>query len=266
MWRDSLARRMWVICSLLVIVHVGCKRTTQSQTPTIDYQVIGTIPHRSDAFTQGLAIDNGQLYEGTGLYGRSTVSRLDLNTGRVIQSIHLAEGFFGEGVTVLCGRVYQLTWRQEVVFVYDANSLDLLRQVPYPHEAWGLTNDGRMLILSDGTETLYWLDPNTMQVAKTIRVFDHHGPVKALNELEMIGSRILANIWQTGRIAVIDQDTGKVLVYIDITDLWRARLGSADVPNGIAYNKAADELLVTGKLWQWIYRIRVDWKKVPKDY
>lgn len=149
-----------------------------------------------------------------------------------------------------------------MVFIYDANSLDLLRQVPYPYEAWGLTNDGRMLILSDGTETLYWLDPNTMQVVKTVRVFDRHGPVKALNELEMVGSRILANIWQTGRIAVIDQDTGKVLAYIDITDLWRAQLGSADVPNGIAYNKAADELLVTGKLWQWIYRIRVDWKVI----
>jgi glutamine cyclotransferase len=228
--------------------------------PTYGYEVVATYPHDPEAFTQGLIYLKGILLESTGLNGRSTLRKVDLATGRVRDEVKLSSEFFGEGMTVLGEKIYQLTWQNQKGFVYDLQTLAPQQEFSYDGEGWGLTTDGASLILSDGTNRLRFLDPHTFKVTRTIDVFDRAGsPLKRLNELEFIRGEIYANVWQTPYVARIDPATGRLLGVIDFTGLLAPedlRPGT-DVLNGIAYDAVGDRLFVTGKNWPKLFEVRL---------
>ena len=228
------------------------------------YRVVNVYPHDRGAFTEGLVYVDGILFEGTGLDnqsnppGQSVLEKKDLATGQALQSIKLAPEFFGEGVTVLGNRVYQLTWQERTGFVYDKDTLQPLGTFTISSDGWGLTHDGKRLIRSDGTSTLYFLDPMTLQETGHVDVRDNRGgPVTNLNELEYINGEVYANVWLTDTIVRIDPSTGKVLGRIDLTGLLSPedRAQRVDVLNGIAYDAAEDRLFVTGKWWPKLFEI-----------
>ncbi|HSH78274.1 MAG TPA: glutaminyl-peptide cyclotransferase, partial [Herpetosiphonaceae bacterium] len=223
------------------------------------YQVINAYPHDPAAWTQGLVYADGQLYEGTGRNGESTLRRVDLETGNVVQRYALPDEYFGEGITIVGERVIQLTWQSRVGFVYDRDSFALLDTFSYPGEGWGLTHDGQQLIMSDGTATLRFLDPESFAEVGRIEVTDHGQAVHHLNELEYVGGEIYANVWQTDRIARIAPATGNVVGWIDLSGLLQAedRRAPVDVLNGIAYDERQDRLFVTGKLWPRLFEIKL---------
>jgi glutaminyl-peptide cyclotransferase len=226
------------------------------------YRVVHAYPHDAQAFTQGLIYLDGHLYESTGLNGQSTLREEDLETGRVLKEISVPSEYFAEGLTNWGNTLIQLTWKKHVAFVYDRASFRLLRTFHYPWEGWGLTQDGKHLILSDGTETIHFLDPETFAEVRSIRVTDHGKPVEQLNELEYIHGEIYANVWMTDRIARISPETGKVLGWIDLKGILPEIeiRGDGAVLNGIAYDTAHNRLFVTGKLWPRLFEIQV----VPK--
>jgi glutamine cyclotransferase len=228
-----------------------------------DYRVVNAYPHDPNAFTQGLVYIDGHLYESTGLNGRSSLRMVDLTTGQVLQKRDLAPQYFGEGLASWGSTLVQLTWQNHVAFVYDRFSFRQLRTIPCPWEGWGLTEDGKSLILSDGSSTLRFLDPDTFNERREITVKDRGKPVDKLNELEYIHGEIYANIWYSDRIARISPATGQVLGWIDLTGLLTpAEHTNPDaVLNGIAYDAAHDHLFVTGKLWPKLFEIKV----VPKN-
>jgi glutamine cyclotransferase len=231
----------------------------QRLTPVYTLQIVHRYPHDPDAFTQGLAFDHGTLYEGTGLLGRSSVRKVDVKTGSVLQIQRLPPQLFGEGITVFGDRLIQLTWQSGVGLVYEKESFRLLKEFTYPTEGWGLTHDGRRLIMSDGTATLRFLEPETFKELGSIAVFDGNGPVGGLNELEYVRGEIYANVWPTTRIARIDPETGRVVAWIDLEALARqhATFNPDAVPNGIAYDPWGKRLFVTGKLWPNLYEIKL---------
>jgi glutamine cyclotransferase len=234
-------------------------RTAQAPIPRYGYTVVKSYPHDRAAFTEGLQYADGALYEGTGLNGKSELRRVALASGEVQQRCALPDAFFGEGVTVLGDKIYQLTWQTHVGFVYDKASLALQRSFTYPSEGWGLTTDGQRLIMSDGTATIHFLDPATLEQTGAIEVYDDRGPVVRLNELEYVRGEIYANVWQTDQIARIDPASGQVLGWIDLAGLLSPedRRQPVDVLNGIAYDAAGDRLFVTGKLWPKLFEIRL---------
>lgn len=222
------------------------------------YAVVGVYPHDREAFTQGLEIDNGVLYEGTGGYGASTLRKVDLESGVVYQIHDLREQFFGEGITVFGNELFQLTWRNNRGFVYDKNTFEVLREVTYGTEGWGLTHDATRLIMSDGTSTLYFRDPATFEEIGQVVVRDGDRPVSNLNELEYVRGAVFANIWQANRIAKISPSTGRVTGWILLDGLLpQEDRPGADVLNGIAYDEAADRLFVTGKRWPKLFEIKL---------
>ena len=228
------------------------------QAPVYGYAVVRDYPHDRAAFTQGLAFDDqGTLYESTGQRGQSSLRRVELSSGKVLQRHDLPPSLFGEGITVFGDRIFQLTWQAGRAFVYDKASFDLLREFAYRTEGWGLTHDGRRLIMSDGTATLYFLHPDTFAETSRLTVRDHRGPVIRLNELEYVRGEILANVWQTDRIARIDPQTGHVTGWIDLAGLLKPsdRRQPVDVLNGIAYDTLTDSLFVTGKWWPRLFEI-----------
>lgn len=227
--------------------------------PTYTYRVVNAYPHDRGAFTQGLVYLDGTLYEGTGLYGQSSLRRVDLQTGAVLQQRDLDAQYFGEGIAVVGDRIMQLTWQSNVGFVYDRASFEPVDQWSYPTEGWGLTYDGTRLIMSDGTATLRFLDPQTFAEIGSIDVADANGPVTRLNELEYVNGEIWANVWQTDRIARIDPQTGGVVGWIDLTGLLSAedRAEPVDVLNGIAYDAESKRVFVTGKLWPKLFEIEI---------
>ncbi|MBP8303702.1 MAG: glutaminyl-peptide cyclotransferase [Phycisphaerae bacterium] len=250
--------------AILAGITGSCDRRGDSPSvPTYRCEVVRVLPHRPDAFTQGLAWAGGFLYEGTGLYGRSVLTKARIETGEILQRVSLPASLFGEGVTVLKDRIYQLTWQEGVALVYDRETFDLVQRHRYSMEGWGLTHDGDRLILSDGTDTLYFLDPNSFQTLGTVQVCDDRGPVSHLNELEFIRGKVYANVWQTERIAVINPVNGRIDAWLDLAGLWAQQPPGADVPNGIAYDPQADRLFVTGKLWPRLYEIRPTQPKAP---
>jgi glutamine cyclotransferase len=230
-----------------------------SSPPVYAYKIDNVYPHDEAAFTQGLTMENGTLYEGTGLYGKSSLRKVDLATGRVLQIYELPDEYFGEGITVFKDTIIQLTWQANTGFVYERDSFDLLSHFRYETEGWGITHDGEHLIMSDGTSTLYILDPMTFGVINHIEVQDNDTPVNRLNELEYINGRIYANVWQTDKIAIINPQDGQVTGWIDLSGLLQSQGGStsADVLNGIAYDAANDRLFVAGKLWPWLFEIEL---------
>ncbi|MGA1283822.1 MAG: glutaminyl-peptide cyclotransferase [Prochlorothrix sp.] len=227
-------------------------------TPVYRYRVLKTYPHDPEAFTQGLLFHDGQLYEGTGLWGRSSLRRVTLATGEVQQQHNLEDRYFGEGLALWGDRLIQLTWRSGRGFVYDRATFQLLQTFQYPTEGWGLTQDGDALILSDGSDRLYFLDPETFQLRRYLTVKDGDRPINRLNELEYINGEVWANIWLDTRIARIDPATGQVLAWIDLAGLDPTAQQNPDaVLNGIAYDAQGDRLFVTGKLWSRLYEIEI---------
>ncbi len=226
--------------------------------PVSGYTVVATYPHDRDAFTQGLQFVNGVLYEGTGLNGRSSIRRVKLDTGEVLQKRDIPQQYFGEGITVWKSELFQLTYVTGLAFVYDRQTFAPKRSFHYTGEGWGLTADANGLVMSDGTEYLRFLDPETFAERRRVRVMVGSAPVKQLNELEYVEGEIFANIWQTDYVARIDPMRGRVTGYINLGGLLTPReLATVDVLNGIAYDTANRRLFVTGKLWPKLFEIRL---------
>ena len=244
---------------LLIISILVATAALAEPVPVYRYKVLNTFSHDPSAFTQGLAIDKGVLYESTGLNGASSVRRVELATGKVMQSKPLAAEFFGEGLTTWRGKLIQLTWQSQLGFVYDQKTLRPLKQFRYVTEGWGLTHDGRRLILSDGTANLYFLDPENFAPLGQITVKENGVPVPWLNELEFVQGEIYANVWHTQRIARISPQTGQVTGWIDLSGLPGPmyKLGEEDVANGIAYDAQSKRLFVTGKRWPRLFEIEI---------
>ena len=227
------------------------------------YEVVQSFPHDSLAFTQGLIFEDGILYESTGLYGRSSLRQVDLSTGEVLRQVDLPEAYFAEGLTDWDGSLVQLTWREHQGFVYNKEDFTQTGTFDYLTEGWGLTQDGERLIMSDGTSTLSFLDPETFEVIGTVTVTDQGQEIININELEYVWGEIFANIWQTDDIIRIDPETGEVLGWIGLSGLLpeEERTAETNVLNGIAFDPDANRLFVTGKLWPKVYEIRL----VPVD-
>lgn len=225
--------------------------------PTVAVQQVRSYPHDSTAFTQGLVWRNGTLYESTGRYGESSLRRVELETGRVLDRVDLADTYFAEGLAALGDTLYQLTWKEGVAFKYDANTMRPAGQVAYTGEAWGLTSDGRRLIVSDGSSYLTFIDPATFQVDTTLRVTNGGQPVDQLNELEWVRGEVWANVWHTQEIVRIDPVTGRVKGKLDLTAIIPPVRDPEGVLNGTAYDERSNRLLVTGKLWPRLYEISI---------
>jgi glutamine cyclotransferase len=227
--------------------------------PVYTYNIVNIYPHDRNAFTQGLVFADGFLYEGTGRFGNSTLRRVELETGDILQIHELSAQFFGEGITIYENKIIQLTWRSNIGFVYDKSSFALLQEFNYSTEGWGITDDGERLIMSDGTSTLHFLDPQTFEEIGQLEVCDSDGPVTKLNELEYVQGEIYANVWQTDRVARIAPETGRVIGWVELGGLLTAEDLSEpiDVLNGIAYDAMNDRLFVTGKLWPKLFEIEL---------
>ena len=228
-------------------------------TSQMTFEIIQTYPHDPQAFTQGLVIYEGYFYESTGLYGQSSLRKVEINTGRVLQQSDLPSEYFGEGLTIWEDSLIQLTWRENTGFVYNLDDFSPIEQFSYPNEGWGLTHDGTHLIQSDGTATLSFLDPKTYQVTETITVTDQDSEIDQLNELEYIRGEVYANIWQTDDIVRINPQTGAVLGWIDLAGILPedSMTINTDVLNGIAYDPESNRLFVTGKNWPNVFEIRL---------
>lgn len=222
-------------------------------------EIANSFPHNATSFTQGLEFSDGVLYESTGQKGQSLVAQVDLNTGNHLKKIGLDGNYFGEGITILGDKLYQLTWQEQKCFVYNKKTLVLEKDIPYTGEGWGICNDGTSLIMSNGTERLTFRNPKTFEIERTIEVYSHLGPVTSLNELEYADDLIYANVWMTNKIAVIDPRNGKVLSEINATDLVSKGRGNGDVLNGIAFNSKTNKWYLTGK--NWIKLFEVNFKK-----
>ncbi len=236
------------------------KAATQrtAPAPTFNYRVVRSYPHDHEAYTQGLVFHDNVFYESTGLNGRSSVRKVRVETGEVLQIRRLDSRYFGEGLAVVGNNMIQLTWQTEVGFVYDLASFEPRRTFSYTGEGWGLTNDGKRLVMSDGSPVLRFLDPATLKETGRLTVKDAGIPVEQLNELEIVKGEIYANVYQTHRIARISPKTGQVVAWIDLTGLLSERESAGvDVLNGIAYDAATDRLFVTGKLWPKLFEIQI---------
>ena len=232
--------------------------TGETSPISYTYEVINVYPHDSNAFTQGLAIDEGVMYEGTGLTGESSLRRVDLETGDVLQIRELPSDLFGEGITVFDDKIIQLTWQSQIGFVYDKSSFDLLQNFSYSTQGWGITTDGTRLIMSDGSANLYFLNPETFEKTGQVEVHDGNTSVTKLNELEYINGEVYANVWLTNKIAIINPNTGQVTGWIDLTGIYTPGTGdSNNVLNGIAYDSANNRLFVTGKRWSQLFEIKL---------
>lgn len=261
---------MRLAMTFLITLSVSGARAQSAQpnkrarTPEYTFKVVHIYPHDSSAFTQGLVYLNGFFYEGTGQNGRSSLRKVRIETGEVLQRVDLSPEYFGEGIAILRNEVVQLTWQSQKGFVYSLNGFKPLREFSYTGEGWGLAAYGNDLVMSDGSSEIRVLDGRTLKEKRRIKVRDGDVPVLRLNELEMVEGEIFANIWQTDRIARISPATGKVLGWIDLKGLLSPmyQLSRDAVLNGIAYDPAAKRLFVTGKLWPSIFEIQL----VRKDH
>ena len=225
--------------------------------PTWRHEVVRSFPHDPDAFTQGLLVRDGFLYESTGQKGRSSLRKVEIETGRVVQRLAVGNQYFAEGLAAWGPNLIQLTWETNLGFVYDRATFKQLRTFTYKGEGWGLADDGKRLVMSDGSPNLRFLNPDTLAEISRVRVLDGPAAVDNLNELEVVKGDIFANVWLTDRIAVIAPATGRVTAWLDLKGLMPARANADAVLNGIAYDGARDRLFVTGKLWPRMFEIRV---------
>ena len=260
--RILLLRGFLLLTIIAILVAPVAARAVapRAVAPVYGYEVVAVYPHDREAFTQGLIHRNGYLYEGTGLYGESSLRQVELATGAVLKRHDLDPSLFGEGITMLADTIYQITWRESVGFTYvERDTFETIETFDYPWEGWGLTHDGSRLIASDGSATLRFLDPRTREQLSSIEVRDGGSPVRYLNELEYIAGDIYANVLPTSRIAVIDAASGDVEAWLDLAGLRDsvAYDPDANILNGIAYDASAGRLFVTGKLWPRLFEIRV---------
>jgi glutamine cyclotransferase len=270
-----------VLIALIIVFFLpSCNNSSQQDTttgekdhtadntpPIINYTVIGTLPHDTASFTEGLLLHDGQLYESTGTEPdmpesrRSLFGIVDPKTGKINPKAELDRTkFFGEGITFLHDKVYQLTWKTKIGFIYDAKTFKKLGEFPMPvKEGWGMTTDGVNLIISDGTSNISYVDPNSFRLVKIVGVTDNNGPVSNINELELINGYLYANQWESNYILKIDTASGKVVGKLNLDSLANAaknKFGGIDVLNGIAYDPTTGKVYVTGKLWPDIYEIK----------
>ena len=225
----------------------------------MSHSIVGTFPHDTSSYTQGLLIYKGDLYEGTGNYGHSMLKQVDMKTGKAIREISLDKKYFGEGVTILNDTVYQLTWKEKTAFVYTLKDFKKIKEFTVDIEGWGLTNDGKNLIVSTGGSDLNYYEPSTFKLLKTQTVTDAGMPIGDINELEYINGFVYANQYQTPYILKIDPATGQIVAKADLTSMWnriKAIDPDADVPNGIAYDAATKKIYITGKWWPEMYEVQ----------
>jgi len=258
----TLSRAHWLVAAVVLAGTVGlsvCAQLRPASGPAqYRARIVAVYPHDPDAFTQGLTVYDGQLYESTGQYGHSSLRRVDLESGEILQSATLNFTYFGEGMAAVDDRLYQLTWKSQTGFIYDRESFEQLGSWRYRGEGWGLTYDGTHLIVSDGSAVLSFYEPGTGEPVRTIEVRDSGMPVERLNELEYVNGEIWANIWYEDRVARISPDSGDVLAWVDLSDLVpRNRRNPDAVLNGIAYDAAEDRLFVTGKNWPRLFEIEL---------
>lgn len=271
-----------IIPSLIVIVLIGtatlvlpsCKNddkhnnskaaaTNDPNPPVLGHTIIQVYPHDTSSFTQGLTFYKGELYEGTGdpgYLGKTKLMKVDLKTGKALQSISLSNKYFGEGITILRDTVYQLTWQNNVVFVYTLKDFKKVKEYHVDTEGWGITNDGQKLIVSTGSGDLYFYDPSTFRLLSKNSVMEGNTQTFNLNELEYIDGFVYANQWQYPYLLKIDPVAGKVVAKYDLTEMWKriqAKDNAADVPNGIAYDETTKKIYVTGKYWPELYEIQL---------
>ncbi len=241
------------------IANGNNQSTRDARAQQVSYEVVSSYPHDPTSFTQGLVWHDGTLYESTGLKGESKLRRLEFPSGRVLKEINLASEFFGEGLALVDGRLIQLTWQSHKGFVYDLNTFRQLQEFAYDTEGWGLTYDGKNLILSDGSSDLFYLDPQTFKPIRKLAVTMNGKPISELNELEFIDGEIWANVWQTDLIVRINPSTGRVASFLNLKGILAPsdKTGREDVLNGIAYDAERKRIFVTGKLWPRIFEIRV---------
>lgn len=260
-----------ILVLLLSLASLQCNSgTTSTNAPRNDspenavvqnfgFEIVNIWPHDPSAFTQGLVFLDGKMIESTGQVGRSSLRNVEIQTGRILKKIDVPPPYFAEGITLLDNKIYQLTWEQQLGFIYDAQSFEKLGEFKYDGEGWGLTTDGRSLILSDGSNRIRFIDPDSFQVTKTIAVMDAKVPVRDLNELEFVNGEIYANIWHDDRIAVVNPQTGRVTAWIDLAGLLQP--GDVEDPeavlNGIAYDQSTERLFVTGKLWPKLFELKI---------
>ncbi|MGA9981801.1 MAG: glutaminyl-peptide cyclotransferase [Candidatus Sulfotelmatobacter sp.] len=261
-----LGRRLAIVFLLAALTPLLGQSSQQSsqqphtaRPPEYTFKLVQVFPHDPAAFTQGLAYRDGFLYEGTGLNGRSSLRKVRLETGELVQRVDLSSEFFGEGIALLRNEVVQLTWQSQTGFVYNLSDFRLLRRFTYSGEGWGLATNGRDFFMSDGTAEIRVLDGDTLAEKRRIKVHDGDKPIDQLNELEFVEGEIFANVWQTNRIARISPQSGKVIGWIDLTGLLPPvyHLESGAVLNGIAYDADRKRLFVTGKLWPSIFQIQL---------
>ena len=263
-----MTKIVWI--GLLAMTLAACSgrtKTLRTETPaatpaaprTYTYRVIESYPHSTDSYTQGLLFADGVMWEGTGEYGHSRLQRIDLETGRTDVVATLPRSEFGEGIALLDGKIYQLTWENNKAYVYDAATGRQLRTFAYAGEGWGLTTDGEKLYMSDGTASIYTVDPATFRREKRVTVTFQGAPVNYLNELEWIEGKIWANVYTTDQIVIIDPATGAVEGIVDLTGLLPEEdvTPATDVLNGIAYDAAGGRIFVTGKNWNKLFEIEI---------
>lgn len=256
-------RRKFVWLGLLLLTGAAgvvlAAANREPKPPLAGIRVKAEYPHDAKAFTQGLIVHDGVMYEGTGQKGESSLRKVDYKTGRVEQQMNLDGRYFGEGIATLDGKIYQLTWQNRAAFVYDLETMQYLKTLRYAGEGWGLTTDGKQLIMSDGSSTLKFINPETFATDKRILVKSGRTPVSDLNELEYIDGEIWANIWYSDRIVRIDPATGDVRSWIDLSSLYpaRQRPSREHVLNGIAYDAESKQIFVTGKMWPKLFEIEV---------
>ena len=248
------------ILSFLLVALTCCSCSAKVKQYSV--QVVKEYDHDSKAYTQGLFFDGGKFYESTGQFGESSFRIVDLETGKVLRKLDFARKYFGEGSVMLGGNMYMLTWQNKVAFVYDAETLKYKQTYSYPREGWGLTTDGKSLIASDGTNRIFFLDPE-FKLERSINVTKDGRPVRYLNELEWIDGKIWANVYTTDLIVIIDPKSGNVEATIDCTGLLPTKLRTVgtDVLNGIAYDPATKKIYLTGKNWPKLYEIKLVEKK-----
>ena len=256
------------ILLVFIVLAAGCKNNennniNSSKNPDspkyISYSIINSYPHDTSSFTQGLVIYNGIMYEGTGEYGRSKLLKVDFKTGKVEKEVALDKKYFGEGVTILNDTIYQLTWKERTVFVYTLKDFKKVKEFTINTDGWGITTDGKEIIVSDGSSNLYYYEPSTFRLLRTQGITEGGSLAFNLNELEFIDGYIFANQWQAPYILKIDQRSGQIVAKADLQQVWnrvKAIDPYADVPNGIAHDAATNKIYITGKRWPELYEIQ----------
>jgi len=260
---------IWIEITLILLISISFKAHAQAQDalfsylseqiglPRYTYHLKAVYPHDSQAFTQGLVYDKGILYESTGLFGESSLRKVDLNTGEILRLIQISDTHFAEGLTLFGRILIQLTWKSNLVFQYDQDTLELQKTSSYPYDGWGITDDGNELIVSDGSEVIRFLDPNDFSLLRKIQAHAGDRVIDRLNELEYIHGKIYSNVWYTDLILIIEPKNGEVTGWIDLKGLEEKSDLSNRILNGIAYDPEHNRLFITGKNWHHVYEIQL---------